>query len=602
MYSDDYLKNPDGLLHLAQDVPEDTLILIEEADIHPATRRSDSPAHVETIAAALTLLADKSCCLMLTTVQGVERQIALRLVENAWEHVRPYMSAESKESLALITIHRLGKRLIPVGTALHDPDLVDWTMAISDTFRETRAGAPDGTVIRHSEDQFFEVPQTSINQMKYPKYPEYPVHYRHRIIRKLAEEGPVMHRFSQASRLNFVWLESVNEHPHETVILEQLRRTMSQWEFKYEPVQVPQDDQFPDGRALINGESTNLEVISIQPRYPKGHSLHDLVAMSQTGRTPENPENGILRCSDCRTTQEIPSATLESLPEHDENHQWVFYLPDPEAKEGIPGTLTVTPLITITQEGFNAEVRKAVENKSRIIANQGAGHKNWVVVIAQGFPAEPRWYSELPDQWPDNVDGIVIAATDQYLGASHDFRPHHDITMVLLKCPQDADAHNCYHPSYLHRVSHFDENFQPISPDTHSAEGLSSAAWHHSWPPAPTRRTLIVRDECGNEIDRLENIAITGQQASEVLVERSLVWRQHEATRMVLVQERDDANAQIRAEGEMTSDGNDSYWTATAYREVDHLYQEIAEEFETKDDAIQWCEVQIATTLLNDAY
>ena len=54
---------------------------------------------------------------------------------------------------------------------LTDRDLVYRAMAAADTFRETRAGASDGTEIRYSEDQFFEVPQTSIDEMKHPKYP-----------------------------------------------------------------------------------------------------------------------------------------------------------------------------------------------------------------------------------------------------------------------------------------------------------------------------------------------------------------------------------------------------------------------------------------------
>ena len=314
-----------------------------------------------------------------------------------------------------------------------------------------------------------------------------------------------------------------------------LGRTIPQWGFEYEPVQVPQNDEFPDGRALINGKSTNLEVVSIQPRYPGGHSLHDLVAMSQTGRAPQPRDGGILRCSDCRKTQVVPDATLEKLPKHDENHKWVLYLPNVQAMEGIPKALTVTPLLTINQEGFTDELQRAVWSKSRIIADQGAGHENWVVVIAQGFPADPQWYSELPDQWPDNVDGIVIAATDMYLSASHDLLPYYDLTMVLLKCPHKSAAHNCYHPSYLYRISRFDEEHQPISPATHNAEDLSLAAFRHSWPPAPTRRILIARDESGNEIDRLEDIAITDEQASEVLKERNFVWRKYSDARMVLV-------------------------------------------------------------------
>ena len=601
-YFDDYLNKPHGLLDLAKAVPANTAILIEEADTYPATRRDSSPMQYAAVASAISVLADRSCYLILTTVQGEEAQIAQALVENAWEHVTPYMNARSKESLALATIHRLGNRLIPVSTVRHAPDLLYRAMAVADTFRETRAGASDGTEIRYSEGRFFKVPQTSVDEMKYPKYPEYPVHYRHRIIRKLGYDSPVIHRLVQESRLNFLWLESVNEHPHETKVLEMLRRTMPQWGFEYEPVQVPQNDKFPDGRALINGESTNLEVVSIQPRYPKGHSLHDLVALSQTGRAPKIQENGILHCWDCGTKREILGVTtVENLPQHDEKHKWVLYLPNPDAEEGIPVALTVTPLITITQESFNAELMKAVESKSRVIATQGIGHKNWVVIIAQGFPVEPKWYSELPDLWPDNIDGIVIAASDKYLGASHDQSPHHDLTAILLKCPQDEDAHNCYHPSYLNRISQFDEEYQAISPETHSAEELSLAAFSQTWPPMPTRRTLIMRDEDENEIDRSEDILITAQQATEVLKERSFAWRrQHCDARMVLVHDLDSLPAKIWAEIEPEADSNVAWWTASVYRKVDQFYQEIGGEFETKDDATQWCEILVSTTLLDD--
>ena len=216
VYPDDYLKNPEGLLHLANGVPANTPILVEEADIHLATRRADNPAHDAVVSSALAVLAEKSCYLMLTTVHGQERQIAQALIENAWEHVTPYMNAESKETLALATIHRHGRRLIPVATLQHDPERLYQAMAVADTFRKTRAGAPDGHVVEYSQDRFLEVPQTTIDQMEYPKHPEYSVHYRHRIVRKLGDEGRSIHRLTQESRLNFVWLESVNEHPHET--------------------------------------------------------------------------------------------------------------------------------------------------------------------------------------------------------------------------------------------------------------------------------------------------------------------------------------------------------------------------------------------------
>ena len=599
--SDDYLKDQKGLLRLAKDVSANTPILIEEADTHPATRRSENPAHNAAVTGALAELASKSCYLILTTVHGEERQIAPALVVNAWEHVTPYMNADSMESLALSTIHRFGRRLIPVPTVPHDPEQVCQAMLVADTFRETRKGASDGIAIEPDEDRFIEVPQTTIDQMKYPKYPEYPVHYRNRIIRKLGDGGRIVHRLSKESRLNFVWLESVNEHPHETVVLETFGRVMPQWGFEYEPIQVPQNDRFPDGRALINGKETNLEVVSIQPRYSGGHSLHDLVAMSQKGRAPEPRDGGILRCLECGETKNVPGATLENLPEHDESHRWVIYLPNDKAEEGIPRALTVTPLLTIDQEGLTEELQKAVHQKSDTIAGQGAERENWVIVIAQGFPVEPQWYSELPSNWPNNVDGIVVAASDTYLSASHDLLHYYDLTMMLLKCPQGEDEHNCYHPSYLHRISRSDEDYQPISPETHNPEDLSITAFRQTWPPLPTRRTLVVRDEDGNEIDQFEDIAITGRQASEVLKEHNFVWSERDGASMVLARATDGDTVKTWAEVEAEPDGVTTNWAATVYRMVDQLHQEIGEEFRTREHATAWCEAQVAAAILDDA-
>ena len=594
-YDGGYLDGPNGLLELVQDAPPNSPILIEEADIHRATCRTGDPVRDAAIVSALEDLARKSCYLLLTTVQGRESEIAQVLVDNTWEHVSPYMDVQVEGFPSLATIHRFGRRLIPVATVQHDSELVRGAMLLANTFKETRHGSPDGVPTKYSQDEFVEVPQTNIDQMRYPKYPEYPVHYRRRIVRKLGDLGLIRPRRTQESRLDFLWLESVNEHAHETVVLEMLGRTASQWGFEYEPVPVAQNTEFPDGRALIDGEITNLEVISVQPRYPGGHSLHELVALSQTGRTPKMTENGIMRCLECGI-QDLPGVTLENLPEHEGAHKWVLYVPNVGAQDGLPSALTVTPLLTIDQQGFENELLKAVQDKSRIIADQGAGSRNWVVVIAQGFPLEPQWYSELKDQWPDNVDGIVVAATDGYLSATQDLVPHYDLTLVLLRCPKEGEAHNCYHPSYLYRVSKSDEQYRPISPETHNAEALSLAAFSQAWPPAPTRRTLIVRDESENEVDRFQDIVLTNRQASELLEERNFVWRSHGDTRSVLV--RDGDQVETWAIIEKKSDGNATWWVAAVYGEFDQLRQEVEEEFETYVDATAWCRVMVAASLL----
>ena len=590
---DDYLNDPDGLLTLARNIPATAPILIEEADIHAATCRSDESAHDATIASALEELAAKSCFLILTTVQGNERRIANSLVENAYVHVTPYMNTESKDIFSLATIHRISNRLIPVSTMLHDPKLVRTAMALADTFKETRTGAPGVNNVQFTEDHLFNVPQCSIDQMEYPRHPQNPVHYRYRIIRHLGDR--MVHRLTQDSLLDFTWLESVNEHPHETVALEVIGRTIPQWGFEYEPIATPQDDRFPDGKALINGEQTNLEVVSIQPRFPGGHSLHDLVAISQVDRAPRPQHEAILHCLNCKEKKSVPGATLENLPNHNERHRWVLYLSASVVAPDFFSDLTVTPPLTINQEGFAAELEKRVWEKSLKIAEQGAGHKNWVIVLSQGFPVEPQWYSGLSAQWPTNIDGIVVVATDMYLGAFHDRLPYHDLTVIQLKCPMNDKGHNCYHPSYLYRVSHLNQDLESISPDTQTPEELSYAAFSHPWPPNPIKRTLVARDENENELGRLEDVIITRQQIKEVLDERSYEWHSQSPTHMSLHRQGDDAAAGCWAEIQTSGRPGSGGWTATAH----HGAAETREVFPTEDEAKWWCEGVIATTLLD---
>ena len=297
--------------------------MIEEADAQNATRRTGDSSHQAVINSALEILARKSCLLILTTVQGNESLISEALLGRVYEHVTPFMEARSKETVALGTLHRLGRYMVPVGNIAYEPEPILDAMKLANTFKEMRKGAPEGKDVEYTEDRMFEVPQTSIDQMPQPQYPEYPVYYRHRILRALPNGG--LHRLTQESILHFIWLESVNEHPNETVALEMLERTMPQWGFDYQPSPVVQDTNFPDGQAVINGELANLEIVSIQPRYSGGrHSLHELVALTRVGRAEKLDDAAILKCQTCRTTEHHGVVTWENLPDHNESHKWVL--------------------------------------------------------------------------------------------------------------------------------------------------------------------------------------------------------------------------------------------------------------------------------------
>lgn len=588
---EEYANARDGLLTLAERVPEHSVILIEEADAKEATRKAGDPSHEVSINSALARLAEKLGRLILTTVEGNERLIAKPLVEVALEHVTTYMEAESQESVALGTMHRRGRYMIPVGHMIHCPESVRGAMMLADTFREMREGAPEGNDVQYTKAHLFEVPQTSIDQMKYPRHPEYPVYYRHRIVRPLP--NGIIHRLTQESILHFTWLESENEHPNEMVALEMLERTMPQWGFEYRTVPTIHDTNFPDGQAFINGELANLEVVSIQPRYSGGHSLHDLVALTQVGRAERPGATAVLKCQTCGTAEPVEGVTRQNLPNHAESHCSVTYLPGSTYSPDFPSDLVATPLLTIRQEDFANELEKVVRRKSETIAEQGKGLRNWVVVLAQGFPFDADWYNETPGPWPENIDGICIVATEGYVGAYSHLVPYKDFIIVLLKCPPVLQDHNCYHPGYSYRVSGIDTDFQPLSRDSHTIEEVSAAAWEYPLPASPIKRTMIVRDQDGRELQAFRGADFTESQVGRILASAGYKWWERPLGRFALCSEGEASNGD-GCLGEVLRVEDEEWIGRVSYEG----YQS-EEEFKTIEGAQTWCEHQTAMLLLH---
>ena len=120
---EEYANAYDGLLTLAEEIPEPSTILIEEADAKKATRRTGDPNHEAAINSALAILAEKSCYLIFTTVQGNESLISETLLGLTYEHVTPFMEARSKETVALGTLHRFGRYMVPIRNMGHQPEL-----------------------------------------------------------------------------------------------------------------------------------------------------------------------------------------------------------------------------------------------------------------------------------------------------------------------------------------------------------------------------------------------------------------------------------------------------------------------------------------------
>ena len=499
-YHETHLTTANGLLTLADDVPYNTVILIEEADLHEATRQTSDTVHDDAIKAALTKLAKKGCALLLTTVQGEERNIARELVDNTSVHMTPFMDFDQ---WSLAAIERTGRFLIPnPEISLYDAEEVKMATALANTLKATRHDNHEGNDDRHIANQIFPVRQKTIDDMKKPEHPAYPVYYRYRVVNKIGAH--IIHRLTKDPMLNFQWLESVNEHPHETIVLETLAAIAPQWGFKYEPIDTPQDDRFPDGRAIIDGKITNVEIISTQPRYPSGVNLHRLVAMTRptdVNHIPNPPSGPILVCRTCKTYKTMPESTFEDLPEHEDDHIWILLIPGAVYAPDFPDSIAVTPMLSIEQYHFTEAIQAAVQDKSKKIAEQGTGANNWVIIIAQGFPVIPEWYDALPDEWPENVDGIVVVATEEYMGAYHNWEAQHNPAVILLKCPRTHATAKCYHPSYIRHLEMIDPDLLPLIEDGYTPEQLAQMTL--PWEPAPIRKTLTIKDESGNVLGSL---------------------------------------------------------------------------------------------------
>ena len=537
-YEDCFLNSRDGLLALTRYLPVNALVLVEEADLHMATRGLDDPRHDEAVLQALQTMERKSCRLILTTVHGRETRISRVLLEGSALHVTCFMNAEMRR---LATIERVGSYLIPAGVVHHPPEDVARAMALAFTFRPLRSDTATSSVLAESLDRSHQGRLSTIDQMQYPQHPEYPVFYRSTIIRNLSDR--VEHRLSQESILNFIWFESVNKHTHEAFAMNMLGTSLPRWGFSYEPVAKPGDGRFPDGRAIVDGQATNVEVTTIQPVYPSGANLHRLLALSRRDRIPVNYGTPILACRNCRIQVPFPDATLVDPPSHDEKHEWIAYL---SGSEDVDDIVAVTPPIDITREAFTRELSKALRRKARIISSQGGGANNWIVILAQGFPVEPEWYEGLAQDLPVNVDGVVVVASETYLGAVHNWEPLHEITTILLKCPEEGEALHCYHPGYEYTVGHIRSDLKVLLPDV-SAEYAVYETFGGPLPDIPTHRTLTVRDEQGNIFAHEEGITLSPDHVSRTLLSKDYRWKDAGGTRLTLARSETKEWSECRA-------------------------------------------------------
>ena len=213
--------------------------------------------------------------------------------------------------------------------------------------------------------------------------------------------------------------------------------------------------------------------------------------------------------------------------------------------------------------------------------------------MAQGFPVDGDWYNDIPGQWPENIDGICVVATEGYVGAYNHLVPFNDFTTLLLKCPSsDSQDHNCYHPGYSYRVSGLDTDFRPLSKASHTIEEVSAAAWNYPLPASPVKKTLTVRDQDEREFLALRGAEITDAQVREILDGTRYKWSEQSPKSLVLCSEgivRHQDGPWANLECHVNEE-----WIGGIF----HEGYELREAFVTIEEARAWCERHTAMLLL----
>ena len=249
--------------------------------------------------------------------------------------------------------------------------------------------------------------------------------------------------------INRIWIETVDKYNIERVALTRLSYACAQWGIALSEVQHNSDvDSYPDGLAMGRSGKVNIEVTKVQPKWPSGATFSQLASLSVSGREAHPGASPILQCTQCGQAEVPDFSDVHNLPDHDEKHVWTCTFPKSILGPDWDDHIVALPVIRLTKQLLEEEIRKATNRKSKKVDRFGGGSQNWLVLLIEGFPVEPDWYEDIGNLDWDTFDGVFAILTDEYTGGIQGGQPNVPEDVIVVKCPESGN-HFCYHPGVV---------------------------------------------------------------------------------------------------------------------------------------------------------
>lgn len=256
------------------------------------------------------------------------------------------------------------------------------------------------------------------------------------------------HQMRITELLGLIWLESVNKRTDEEMAVRVIEWACQKWGIALDDVNLNPKTTYPDGWADTTHGPVNIEVTKVQPRWPSGATLSELVAGTRAGEEAVPSLTPVVKCKQCGTFEVSGITNVHDLPEHDESHLWTCTYPKSMVGLDWPDNLTALPELRIGPEQFRASIERAVREKTERAILNGRGQQNWLVLIIEGFPFTDWINVELQKMNWQSLDAVFAIMSDEFGSAIHGLYPDDHRKITVLKCPE-RDDRICYHPGFV---------------------------------------------------------------------------------------------------------------------------------------------------------
>ena len=428
------------LAELMTIAPEQSVFVLADADCVPAvTSVSDrsGPQWLSTCVARQHLM-------VLTTVRGREYILQSATADAQTSHVQVEAAPQTPGLFLTQSAGDLRERFPVVRYQIDYKTMLGWAKLTDGSYQPPER--PMSELIRT-------VPRTILVASNYAEavqsvgtaYPKYPAN-PFLLTRTVQHDKNNQTRYTEL--VGFLWQESVNKRRDDEMAALTIQWACEKWGIELTDLEINPKTTYPDAEGNSLGDSVNVEVTKVQPRWPSGASLAALADGTRAGKAPAPMGKPIIQCQQCRDPIEVDGISdIHVLPDHDESHRWTCVYPGWMIGPDWPD-VTALPELRINMEHLATVITERYLEKVDRAKRFGAEGGNWLVLVIEGFPPVEGFESFLRSFNWDGLDGVFATVSNEFGSAIHGHFPDDQRRIAVLKCPYGG-RHICYHPGLV---------------------------------------------------------------------------------------------------------------------------------------------------------